>query len=201
MEINFIIINVVTFLLAITFHEMGHAWTADKLGDPTARLAGRLTLNPIKHLDFLGTMVFVSSLLLTGRAFGWAKPVLVNPSNLKRPLQGMAIGALAGPATNILLAILCSFIYRYLKGLNFSPDEKFLVAVLTPLFFLVKYSIGINLMLAIFNLIPIPPLDGSKILMGILPREQAIMYSQYIEPYGFIILILLRKTEILLTIF
>lgn len=193
---QFVVINVATFLLAITLHELGHAWTADKLGDPTARLAGRLTLNPIKHLDFLGTVVFISSMLFTGIAIGWAKPVLINPFNLKRPRQDMAVVALAGPAANILIAIIFSFIYKYMQGLVFTPDDKFLLGVLTPLFYFVKYSIGINIMLAVFNLVPVPPLDGSKILAGILPREQALLYSR-IEPYGFIILIVLLGTGII----
>lgn len=196
MDPKFIIIKVVTFLLAITLHELGHAWTADKLGDPTARMAGRLTLNPIKHLDFLGTLVFFSSMLFTGFAIGWAKPVLVNPFNLKRPRQDMAVVALAGPAANILIAIICSFIYRYMRGLVFTPDQTFLLAILTPLFYLVEYSIMINIMLAVFNLVPVPPLDGSKILAGILSREQANLYSR-IEPYGFIILIVLLGTGII----
>jgi Zn-dependent protease len=176
-------------LIAITFHEVAHGWVADKLGDPTARLLGRLTLNPIKHLDPMGTIVF----FLT-RMIGWAKPVPVNPLNFRDPLKGMMWVSIAGPITNLCLAAVSAIILRLLlsSDLQFVPSSSLIIE---PLFLMIKFSVIINVGLAVFNFLPIPPLDGSKILMGLLSREHAEVFSR-IEPYGFIILILLIMTNI-----
>ncbi len=167
-------------LLAITVHEFSHGWMANKLGDPTARLAGRLTLNPLAHLDPVGALM----LLLV--RFGWAKPVPVNPSNLHHPRRDMVWVSLAGPGANVAVALLLGLTFRLLW-----PQIEHLKTVpfwLAPVLLLVIYGVIINSALAVFNLIPIPPLDGSKILMGILPWRQAEKYSR-IEPYGMHILL------------
>lgn len=176
-------------LIAVTFHEVAHGWIADRLGDPTARLLGRLTLNPIKHLDPIGTLVF----FLT-RMIGWAKPVPVNPLNFRDPLKGMMWVAIAGPATNLFLAAVSAAILRLLiaSGILFDPSMSF---VMEPVYKMIYMSVIINVGLAVFNFIPIPPLDGSKILMGLLSRDQAHVFAR-LEPYGFIILILFIMTNI-----
>ncbi|MBI3398303.1 MAG: site-2 protease family protein [Deltaproteobacteria bacterium] len=176
-------------LIAITFHEVAHGWVADKLGDPTARLLGRLSLNPIKHLDPIGTLAFVLTKMV-----GWAKPVPVNPFNFKDPAKGMMWVAIAGPVTNLFLAAISAVILRLLlaSGILFDPSLSF---IMKPIYMMVQVSVIINVGLAVFNFIPIPPLDGSKILMGLLSREQVEIYAR-IEPYGFLILLLLIMTNI-----
>ena len=176
-------------LIAVTFHEVAHGWIADRLGDPTARLLGRLTLNPIKHLDPIGTLVF----FLT-RMIGWAKPVPVNPLNFRDPLKGMMWVAIAGPVTNLFLAAVSAAILRLLiaSGILFDASISF---VMEPIRMMIYMSVIINVGLAVFNFIPIPPLDGSKVLMGLLSREQAEVFAR-LEPYGFIILILFIMTNI-----
>lgn len=169
-QIAFILPGIV---VGLTFHECAHGWMADRLGDRTARYSGRLTLNPLAHLDPIGAIMF----LLAG--FGWAKPVPVNPYNLRGdPKQSMLLVALAGPATNLILAIAATILYGAFAVLNI------------PYFGMIMQSIiWVNVVLAIFNLIPIPPLDGSKILAGILPGENR--WLDQLEQYGIIILLVL----------
>jgi len=179
-------------LTAITFHELAHGYVADRLGDPTARLAGRLTINPLKHLDPIGTLVFVIT-----RMIGWAKPVPVNPYNLRNPKKDMIWVSLAGPAANLIIAVLASVVFRLLLNLPVSPFSVLGQTILAPLILITQITVTINIGLGVFNLIPVPPLDGSKILMGLLPHRQAAAYSR-IEPYGFFILlglIFLRITD------
>lgn len=168
-----LMVSAPAILFALTVHEYAHGWVAERLGDPTARQAGRLTFNPLAHLDPIGT------LMLFLVHFGWAKPVPVDPYNLRNPKRDMMWIALAGPVANILLAALCG---QVLKGL-FGVGMTFEVLIR-----MLYYGVLINLFLAVFNLLPIPPLDGSKILMGLLPPEQAFQFAQ-LERSGPLILI------------
>lgn len=179
-------------LIAVTFHELAHGYVADRLGDPTARLAGRLTLNPLKHLDPIGTLAFVIT-----RMIGWAKPVPVNPYNLRNPKRDMIWVSLAGPAANFIIAVIAAIIFRILMTMPVSPFSVLGQKNFVPLVLITQLTVTINIGLGVFNLIPVPPLDGSKILMGLLPYRQAVAYSK-IEPYGFFILlglIFLRITD------
>ncbi len=165
---KYIISLAIAFLYAFTIHEFFHAWTANKLGDPTARMQGRLTLNPIVHLDPIGTTVFIVTSLSGGLVFGWGKPVPVNPSLLKHPRRDDVLVSAAGPISNLVSALLFGLAFQILhKFTQLSPD---LVKVLRML-------IIINLMLAFFNLIPLYPLDGSHVLKGFLPRQMLPGYE------------------------
>jgi len=166
------------FLLAITFHEFSHGYVAWRLGDPTAHNAGRLTMNPLKHLDPIGVLAFIIMKI------GWAKPVPVNAAYFKNPVKDMMWVAIAGPASNLLLALVSAIAIKLLVlSESFMPQ-----AILWPLVNMVAISIWFNLVLAFFNLIPIPPLDGSRILTGLLPAGAAMFFHK-IERFGFIILL------------
>lgn len=178
-------------LLALTFHEFAHGYVAYQLGDPTAKNLGRLTLNPLKHLDPIGTIAFFFI------KFGWAKPVPVNPQYFKDPKRDMLWVALAGPATNFVLAIVSAGLA---KGLWFFasqlPYSTMAEAILVPLNGMLIASVWINLVLCIFNFLPIPPLDGSRILMGLLPHRMAVSYMKF-EKYGFIFVLVLAFSGVL----
>jgi len=178
-------IMLVPALLAITCHEVSHGFVADRFGDSTARSQGRLTLNPVKHLDIFGTlMIFVVGI-------GWAKPVPVNFGNLRHPKSDMIWVAAAGPLTNFLLASVSAFLLRLIATYGSSVQAGSMIATfLEPILLMIAFSVYINLMLAIFNLIPVPPLDGGRVAVGLLPYRQAVAYSR-IEPYGMIIIIVL----------
>ena len=178
-----VIIMAIPILMAVTVHEYAHGLAAFKLGDPTAKNAGRLTLNPIKHLDVVGTLVF-----LVTRMVGWAKPVPVDPRYFKRPRQDMIWVSAAGPAANILLAAVFGQVYRLASGDPMLPPS-FLEQVAAR-------GVIINVGLALFNLLPIPPLDGSGILTGLLPLDWAIKYER-LRPYGFVILLVLIFTNLI----
>jgi Zn-dependent protease len=179
LDIPTLIARAVVLLIAFTIHELAHAVTADNLGDPTPRRMGRITLNPLAHLDPFGTIL----LLIAG--FGWAKPVLINPMNLRgNPRTAMAIVAAAGPISNVIMAALAGVFIRF-GFVDFPPTSS--GEILPSLSFLVFEFIWINLILAFFNLIPIPPLDGSKILFAILPIELAYRLRP-LEQYGFLLL-------------
>ncbi len=173
-----IILLLPAIIIGLTFHEFAHGWVAYQLGDDTAKRQGRLTLNPIAHIDPLGFIM-----LLIAR-FGWAKPVPVNPYNMHiNPQKGMLYVSLAGPVTNFILAILSALLVRIgiLAGVN--------VIIFYQMLY---YMVFINLILAVFNLLPIPPLDGSRILSGLLPGEQDWLFA--LERYGIIILLILVFT-------
>lgn len=171
-------------LIALTFHEFAHGLVADRLGDRTPYYQGRLTLNPLPHIDWIGFLMLIIF------KFGWAKPVQVDPRNFNRvsPKTGMMLVSLAGPGMNMLLALIGMFLYKLIIPLESSQWAGLLVPLLPPLIY-------INLILAAFNLIPVPPLDGSKILAGILPDSGArLIYS--LEQYGPLILLLLIVTDV-----
>jgi Zn-dependent protease len=188
-----IVVWILPVVFAITVHEVAHGWVAKKYGDNTASVLGRLTLNPIKHIDLLGTIILPGLLLITGTGFifGWAKPVPVDPRNFKKPLQDMAIVALAGPVSNLLMALGWALITRL--GVTIGTGTE---AISLPLIYSGVAGISINLVLALINLLPIPPLDGSRILTGILPSHWAWQYNR-LERYGFIILLVLLYTNLL----
>lgn len=177
-------IMLVPGLLAITMHEVAHGWVAERFGDPTARLLGRLTLNPLKHLDPIGT------LLLFFIGFGWARPVPVNPGNLRDPRRNMLWVALGGPIANLGLALLSALVLRGLGGLPTGPMGSIEAMVLEPLTLMAAFSLYINVVLAVINLMPVPPLDGGRVLIGLLPQKTAAVVAR-LEPFGFFIVILL----------
>lgn len=180
-----IVFWILALIVTITIHEAAHAWMADKLGDPTARIMGRLSLNPIVHYDPTGTTILLVTVILTFLGimpfpFGWAKPVEFDPYNLKNPRRDSALISLAGPLINITLAIVLGLILRLTQG-PFTP-LYILPTILGPFIIL-------NLSLGIFNLIPFHPLDGGKILVGILPQKEAILVDNFLNRYGMILLI------------
>ncbi len=178
-------------LLALTVHEFAHGYIAYRLGDPTAKNLGRLTLNPLKHLDPIGTIAFFFI------KFGWAKPVPINPAYFKNPKKDMLWVALAGPATNLGLAIISAIVTKLIWALASSlPYSTMAEAILVPLNAMLIASVWINLVLCIFNFLPIPPLDGSRILTGLLPDDLARSYLQ-VERYGFIIILVLAFSGVL----
>ena len=178
-----LLLSIPVFLLALTFHEVAHGYVARRLGDPTAEEMGRLSLNPAKHISIFGTILFPLMLYLAHSPviFGWAKPVPVDARYFRNPLRGMMWVGMAGPVANFILALAGALVFRLLKGLIAGQS---LLLDLTVMF------IFINLILGLFNLIPIPPLDGSRIVTGLLPRRLAVEYLK-VERYGFLILVFL----------
>lgn len=189
-------------LLAMVLHEYAHGWVANRYGDATARLHGRLTLNPLAHVDPFGTVILpLLCLLVPGGFFlGWAKPVPVNPAQLRNPRRDMALVAAAGPGMNLLLAIASALLFSLILRLDPSiaaywppqpgmgPRRDLSGMMLLPLAAMALYSVLINVLLMVFNLIPIPPLDGGRVLTSLLPPGPALALSR-VEPYGMLIIV------------
>lgn len=179
-------------IFAVTLHEAAHGWMADKLGDRTARMLGRVTINPLKHIDPVGTvLVPLGMFALTGFMFGWAKPVPIDGRNLKRPRRDMALVAAAGPAANLIMAILWSL--GILAGQAMLQSNAW---VAEPLVYMGAAGVLINVILMVLNLLPIPPLDGSRVVTALLPLNAARSYVK-LEPYGLFIVVGLMVTGIL----
>jgi Zn-dependent protease len=179
-------------LFSLTVHEMAHAWTADRLGDPTARQLGRVSFNPLVHADPIGTVLFPLLAMVGGvPLLGWAKPVPVNVKRLRNDRRDYVLVAAAGPASNLALAFLAATL---LAVLPVSPVTIGEPNVTAPVAALLSRAVQINLLLAVFNMIPIPPLDGGNVLSGLLPRNLAAAFDQ-IRPYGFILLYALLLTD------
>ncbi len=184
-----IAIQLLVILFALSVHESAHAWMAERFGDPTGRLQGRISLNPIAHIDPVGTVIFPILLALIGApVFGWAKPVQVNSFNLRNPRKDGIYIAAAGPVSNIIMAVSAIIIFLLLKQTGIIGTQYVVSRSAEAITMLLLNLILINIFLAIFNLLPVPPLDGSRILEGILEGEALNIYKK-IEPYGFIILL------------
>jgi Zn-dependent protease len=188
-----VFIGFIVLLFSLTVHETAHAWTADRLGDPTARLLGRVSLNPMVHADLIGTIIFPLVAMIGGvPLIGWAKPVPVNIRRLRRQRTDYVIVAAAGPASNLILAVLAS------AALALMPASRLAFAdadVSSPLVTLLTRALTLNVLLAVFNMLPIPPLDGGNVLSGLLPRQLAARYDSFVRPYGFILLYALMLTR------
>ncbi len=187
LDINFaqIVIAFIVLLFSLTIHEMAHAWTADRLGDPTARLLGRVSLNPLVHADLIGTIVFPLMASISGMPLiGWAKPVPVNVRNLRRGRRDFVLVAAAGPTSNLLMAIVAATLLRLLTVTPVTLGQPNVSAPMASLFSL---ALQINVLLAVFNMLPIPPLDGGNVVSGLLPDRLAFGFNR-IRPYGFFLI-------------
>lgn len=189
MDLQKLLVIIPPLLLAVTLHEAMHGYVAYRLGDPTAKLMGRLTLNPFAHVDLVGTVLVPLVLFVTGAPFlfGWAKPVPVNVFRLRNPKRDMGWVAASGPLTNLTLAAVSGLAFQFLEMLLPLAGQgpgPFLIFFLR----MAQFSVLINVVLAVFNMIPVPPLDGGRILVGLLPRPQALALSR-VEPYGMFILV------------
>jgi Zn-dependent protease len=175
----------IVLLFSLTVHEMAHAWSADRLGDPTARLLGRVSLNPIVHADLIGTIVFPLIAMISGAPLlGWAKPVPVNMRYLRHPRRDYMLVAAAGPSSNLVLAFSAAIV---LAIMPVSPQTLDQPTITVPLAAILSQLIRLNVLLAVFNMIPIPPLDGGNVLAGLLPVSLATTFTR-LRPYGFLLL-------------
>ena len=174
-------------VLSLSIHEAAHAWTADRLGDPTARMLGRLTLNPLAHIDWIGTVLFPLLAIYSGLPlFGWAKPVPVNSHNLRAPRRDFAIVAVAGPISNVVIAVVLAAAFAVMSDGAMPGRMTFLLGL----------GVSLNVVLAVFNMLPVPPLDGGNVLAGVLPEDLARVVDQ-LRPWGFLILYALLFTGLL----
>ena len=180
-----IFIALIVLLFSLTVHETAHAWTANQLGDPTARLLGRISFNPLVHADPIGTIVFPLIAAISGAPLiGWAKPVPVSVGRLRNPRRDYMLVAAAGPASNLVLALVAAIALRLVTVTPVTLGEPNISA---PLAGLLSTAVRLNVLLAVFNMVPIPPLDGGNVLSGLLPRSLAVNFDR-LRPYGFILL-------------
>jgi Zn-dependent protease len=192
-----ILISFIVLLFSLTIHELAHAWTADRLGDPTARRLGRISLNPIVHADPIGTVVFPLIAAYTGvPLIGWAKPVPVSVKRLRHPRRDFVLVAAAGPLSNLILAFTAAVALRLLTVTPVTLGEPNISAPIASLLVQLRQ---INVLLAVFNMVPIPPLDGGNVLLGILPPRLAAPVSS-LRPYGFLVIYALMLTGVLTSI-
>jgi Zn-dependent protease len=197
-DINFaqVFIFFLVLVFSLTMHEAAHAWTADRLGDPTARFLGRVSLNPAVHVDLIGTVVFPLIAITTGLPIiGWAKPVPVDILKLRDNWRQkfMAIAA-AGPASNVVIAAVAAIVLRIAQPGDLEPNSA--IEVSTPIGTLLEQTVSMNLLLAVFNMLPVPPLDGGNVLSGLLRGDLANVFDR-LRPYGFLILYVLLLTDTL----
>ena len=184
-DLAYVFISFIVLLFSLTIHEMAHAFTADRLGDPTARLLGRISLNPLVHADPIGTILFPLIALVTGAPLiGWAKPVPVNVRNLRHHRRDYILVAAAGPASNLVIALVSAIL---LAVMPISPQTLGETNVSAPIGAALSQAMRLNVLLAVFNMLPIPPLDGGNVLAGLLPPRLAISFNQ-LRPYGFLLL-------------
>jgi Zn-dependent protease len=185
-------------LVAVVFHEVAHGYVAHGLGDDTAKRAGRLTLNPLPHIDPIGSVALPLLLLVTnaGFLFGWAKPVPVDFARLRQPKRDMVLVAAAGPLTNFALAAASAVLFRAVTAGGMHGQEALFERLLFPVAMIAQRSVLMNVFLGVFNLIPIPPLDGGRVLTGLLPTDLARRFAR-VEPFGFLILLLLLMSQTL----
>ena len=183
----------IVLLFSLTVHEAAHAWTADKLGDPTARMLGRVSLNPLVHVDPIGTILFPLLAIVAGvPLIGWAKPVPVTVQKLRHTRRDYVLVAAAGPASNLTLAVIAALVLRLMPVSPMTLGEP---NVTVPIASMLSRALYINVLLAVFNMIPIPPLDGGNVIGGLLPRPLAYRFDSLIRPYGFILLYALMLTR------
>jgi Zn-dependent protease len=181
-----IFIAFIVLLFSLTVHECAHAWTADRRGDPTARLLGRVSLNPMVHADLIGTVVFpIVAMVANAPLIGWAKPVPVNIRRLRHQRRDYVLVAAAGPASNLALAVTVAIA---LQILPISPVTLGEPNISVPVAQLLSQALRLNVLLAVFNMIPIPPLDGGNVLGGLLPPNLGSRFDAFVRPYGFILL-------------
>ena len=189
-------VYIIVILFSVIIHEVSHGWVAELCGDDTARSMGRLTLNPLPHIDIVGTVLLPAILIYThGPIFGWAKPVPVNPYRLNDPKRDMMWVGLAGPASNVILALAAAFVMWFIRSYPIFPEAVH--DSLLPLAFVV---LQLNVMLFVINLIPVPPLDGSRVVTALLPPQLAFRYAR-LETYGIALVLILFMTGIVTAIF
>jgi len=187
------------FALAISIHESAHAWMAKKCGDPTSANEGRISLNPIDHVDPIGTILLPFILIMSHAPFlfGWAKPVMINPRNLKNPIEDERWIAAAGPISNLITAVIFAIFFRILILSSTSLNGLISLETFKIMAKLFQYTVMINLVLAIFNMIPINPLDGSKVLRSFLDYKKAIKFDRFNDSYGIMIFIIIMVTNMI----